>query len=132
MPTNFTVYAEDNKSSGPRPHEKRAAEFLANYFQSDVVFLKAKQSKNPDIYVLKTNVRWELKSPTGGGKRTIQNNLREASGQSENIVLDFDRIKLTDAQGVSRVRNFIKTEHHSIRRLKILTKDGRVIDILDR
>ena len=47
------------------------------------------QSKSPDLYVLKTNILWELKSPTGNEKHTIQNNLRETDGQSDNVILDY-------------------------------------------
>ena len=91
--------------------------------------MRRSSSKTPDLYVLKTNIRWELKSPTGGGKHTIQNNLREASKQSENIILDLTRSKMTDAQGMSRVKEFISNERSRIKRLKVLKKDRTVIDI---
>ncbi|MBQ3263779.1 hypothetical protein IJH06_01570 [Candidatus Saccharibacteria bacterium] len=132
MTRKYIVHVEDDRNSKPRPHEYATAEFLAEYFQSDIVFLKRHQSKNPDIYVLKTNVRWELKAPTGSGKHTIQNNLRDAGRQSENIILDFYRIGLSEKQGISRVNEFIRTERHGIKRLKILTKHNGVIDVIKK
>ncbi|MBQ5812206.1 hypothetical protein IIW29_01360, partial [Candidatus Saccharibacteria bacterium] len=83
----------------------------------------------PDLYVLRTNKMWELKSPKGGSKYTIQNNLRETDGQSENVILDLTRAKLSDKQGISRAKEFIKKERSRIKRLKILKKDGKIIDI---
>ena len=125
----YTVHIEDSRDSEPRPHERKAADIIAQLFKSDIVFMRRFQSKSPDLYVLKTNVRWELKSPIGGSKYTVQNNLRETDGQSENVILDLSRAKLTDRQGVSRAKEFIRDERSRIKRLKVLTKDKRLVDI---
>lgn len=128
----FAVHVEVDNNARMRPHEENAARLLADYFESDIVFLRSRQSKNPDLYILKTNIRWEIKSPTGKSKYTVQNNLREASRQSQNIILDLHRIGLTEEQAISRTKEYIRKEHHSIKRLKILTKSGRVIDIIGK
>ena len=125
----FKVAYEESGDSRPRSHECEIAELLAQHFQSNLIFMRRSSSKTPDLYVLKTNIRWELKSPTGGGKHTIQNNLREASKQSENIILDLSRSKMTDTQCISRVKEFISNERSRIKRLKVLKKDRTVIDI---
>lgn len=132
MPKEYHVHIEDSRTSKPRSHEELAASILANYFKSDVIFLRTRQSKNPDLYVIKTNIRWELKSPIGKGKRTMQNNLREANRQSENIIVDFSRIGLSENQGISRIKEYLRTERHAIKRLKIITKSHQIIDILDK
>ena len=128
----FKIQIEETGRAKPRDHELRAARIVANHFQSDVIFLRRYASRTPDLYILKTNVRWELKSPTGGSKYTIQNNLREVDGQSNNVFLDLSRSKLTSEKGISRARDFIKNEKTRIRRLKIITKSGKIIDILDK
>lgn len=125
----YIVHIEDKKDSEPRPHERKTAEILARLFESDIIFMRRFQSKSPDLYVLKTNILWELKSPTGNGKHTIQNNLRETDGQSDNVILDLTRSKMADRQGISRVKEFIKNERSRIKRLKVLTKDNKLIDI---
>ncbi|MBQ3306051.1 hypothetical protein IJH02_01270 [Candidatus Saccharibacteria bacterium] len=102
---------------------------MANYFESDVIFLGRNSSKTPDLYVIKTNLRWELKSPIGGGKYTIRNNLREAEKQSKNVVLDLSRSKSSDRQGISRAKEFIREGHSQIRRLLVVTKTGDAVDI---
>lgn len=126
------IHIEENGKSKPRPHELRAAEILADYFDSEIVFLRRLSSKTPDLFVLKTNVRWELKSPEGSGKHTIQTNLRNASKQSENIIIDLSRTKITRAQAISRINDYIRNEHSKIRKLKLITKNAQVIDILDK
>ena len=130
MDKRYKIHIEEDGKSRPRPHELIVAEVLAEHFKSDIVFLRRMASKTPDLYILKTNIRWELKSPEGAGKHTIQTNLRNASKQSENIILDLHRSKLTKEQAVSRTNEFIKNEHSRIKRLKIVTRNNRVIDII--
>ena len=125
----YTVYTEKGADIKPWPHELAAAELLAEYFKSDIVLIRRAACRTPDLFILKTSIRWELKSPTGNGKRTIQNNLRETSGQSENVILDLSRAKLSDRQGISRTKNFFKTGRSQIKRLKIITKQLEIIDI---
>lgn len=126
----YRVIPEDfGKAYVPRPHESETVERIASILQSNILFIRRRQSKTPDLYIIKTGVRWELKSPLGGGKHTIQNNLREASAQSENIILDLSRAKLSDGQGISRAKEFLKRESSRIKRLKVFTKTGELIDI---
>lgn len=132
MSKKFSIHIEENKESKPRPHEIMVAEIMAEYFKSDVVFLRRLSSKTPDLYILKTNIRWEIKSPTGAGKHTIQTNLRNASKQSENIILDLHRSDLTKEHAISRVKDFVQKEHSRIKRLKIITKRNQVIDIIGK
>ena len=128
----FTVYYEESGKSEPRLHEKYIAQIIADHFKSDIIFLRRLSSKTPDLYIMKTNIRWELKSPLGGSKYTVQNNLRATDGQSENVILDLTRSKLTDTQGISRAKEFIKNERSRIKRLKILTKQQKIVDIKDK
>ena len=129
MSEEYKIKIVESGRAKPRPHELAAAKIVARYFESNVNFVRRAASKTPDLHIIKTGVRWELKSPTGGGKHTIQNNLREANRQSENIILDLSNAKLTWRQGVSRTREFLREKHSSIKRIKILTKQGKVIDI---
>lgn len=126
----YRIILEDSRREHePRYHEYKTVERIANIFQSNILFIRRRQSKTPDLYIIKTGIRWELKSPLGGGKHTIQNNLREASAQSENIILDLSRAKLSDRQGISRAKEFLERESFRIKRLKVFTKTGELIDI---
>lgn len=126
---NYRVITKFNGKDVPRPHEKIIAKHLTNYFESDIEFIRRRESKTPDLLIIKNNIRWELKSPIGGGKHTIQNNLRNIDYQSENVILDLTRSKLTDRQGVSRTKEFLKNESNRIKRLKIILKSKQIIDI---
>lgn len=68
-----------------------AAIILAEHFGCNVKFLRPELDKTPDIEA--RGVRWEIKSPTGDSKKTIENNLRTARKQSKNIVIDLSRCK---------------------------------------
>lgn len=129
MNREYMVHYEETGTSSPRPHEKKIAKFLTEYFKSDIIFMRRGISKTPDLYILKTNVRWELKSPEGNSKHTIKHNLQTADKQSANVILDLTRTKMRDATGVSRTKEFFRTERSSIRHLKIITKEHAVIDI---
>lgn len=126
----FVVIIEDSKKSIPRQHELEAAQILANYFSSDIIFLRRLESKTPDLYIIKTNQCWEIKSPCGNGKRTIQNNLRNAAKQSENIILDLRQLRLSESQSLARIHEFTKHNHSNIKHLKIITKQSQVVDII--
>lgn len=130
--SKYILHVEEIGKSKPRPHEQNIAEFLTDYFESDIIFMRRSSSKTPDLYILKTNICWELKSPTGGGKRTIQNNLRNANSQSENIILDITNCKLTERQVISRINEILNREHLMIRRLKLITKRKKVLTIIDK
>lgn len=49
----YKVHFEESGKSEPRPHEKKVAQIIADYFKSDIIFLRRISSKTPDLYVLK-------------------------------------------------------------------------------
>lgn len=75
------------------PHEKRVA-FLLAKTGHDVTFLPVGVDKSPDI--LFRGRKWEIKSPTGSKRRTLENNIRTALKQSSNVIIDLSRIKVPE------------------------------------
>ena len=124
----YRIIQDLNDPDPPREHEKHAARIIAEYFRSDLVFIRRGPSSTPDIIIIKTNQVWELKSPLGNGKRTMANNLRGASGQSKNIVLDLSRCKMNNKNALSRVRGFLNSGDSHIKKMLIIEKNGKVID----
>ena len=112
----------------PKPHENNAARIIADYFDSDLVFIRKKQFVSPDLFIVRTNQVWELKSPLGNGKRTIANNLRDAAGQSKLIILDLSRCKMNNDKAMSRIRGFMQSGDAHIKKLLVIDKSGQVID----
>ena len=113
----------------PRPteDEQKVAITLAEYFKSNIEFVKRGSSTTPDIKI--GNIYWEIKSPRGNGKYTISDNIRSAKHQSPNIVINLSRTKMTTERAESRVRDFLKNSSAGVNRLIIVTKSHRVIDI---
>jgi hypothetical protein len=104
-----------------------AALILAVHFKTDVTFLRPQSRKTSDIEI--NGIKWEIKSPRGSSKKTIENNLRTARKQSRNIVLDLRRIKLHQKRAASRT-NFFLSGPHKFKRVLIITKAAKVIEIL--
>ena len=114
----------------PEPHEISAAVILAEYFASDVTFLRRGIDSTAD-FVIK-NVVWELKSPRGNSKHTIQNNLRDAGAQSINVIVDLGRSKMSTEQAISKIRYFLANGNRHIKKLLLITRSGEVIDIYQK
>ena len=109
------------------PEEKHVADILIQTGY-DVIFLpKFSVIKYPDI--LYKNKRWEIKSPKGSSTRhTIDNNLREALEQSENIIVNLERINMIEIKCINTLRNQFKRVN-AIKNLIIITKKGKIIEL---
>ena len=124
----YQVIVQTDLVDVPKDHELSAAVILAYHFKTDVIFLRPERKKTPDIDV--NGIRWEIKSPMGDGKKTIDNNLRAAHKQSRNVVLDLRRAKLHQNKAVARINYYLSVGPHKIKHLKIITKTLKIIDIL--
>lgn len=111
----------------PELHELSAAMILARYWKTDVRFVRRGAGRSPDIWA--KNVFWEIKSPVGGGKRTIQNNMREATWQSKNVVIDLRRCKLATDRALSRIRHELSHQVRGTKRVIVILKDSSVVDV---
>lgn len=124
----YGINVKTDLQDRPEDHELSAALILAVHFKTDVVFLRPESRKTPDIKIHHT--KWEIKSPRGNGKKTIDNNLRSARKQSQNIVVDLRRTKLHQQKAISRINFYLSAGPHGFKRLLIITKTGKVVDIL--
>ena len=123
----YEVIIKTNLEDRPEDHELSAALILATHFKTDVIFLRPEFRKTPDIEI--KGRRWEIKSPRGNSKKTIENNLRTARNQSKNIILDLRRVKLHQQKAISRM-NFFLSGPHRFKKMLVITKTGKVIEIL--
>ncbi len=128
MNREYRVVVKTDLINLPRGHELSAALILAKHFKTDVIFLRPKHKKSPDISV--RGIMWEIKSPKGNSKKTIENNLRTARKQSNNIVIDLARSKMHSSRAIARAKFYTRTNRGAIRHLKIITKTQRVIDVM--
>lgn len=112
-----------------RFHEVNVILLLLDYFDADITCISPGFGKTPDVRI--KGIEWELKSPQGNGVKTIENILKKAAKQSNNIILDFSRIKMKGNQALSRTRYYLHNNKHGIKRLIIITKNHKVIDFKD-
>lgn len=110
----------------PEQHELTAAGILAGHFKANVRFIARRTQKTADIIV--GNVEWEIKSPTGKGKRNIQHQFYRASKQSRNIVFDARRSKLHMTKISRELERQFKISRN-IKRLILIRKDGKIIEL---
>jgi hypothetical protein len=123
----YEVIVKTDLNDRPKDHELSAALILAEYFKSDIVFLRPEIDKTPDIEV--GEIKWEIKSPKGDGKKTIENNMRTARRQSLNIIIDLRRIKMHQSKAMARI-NFFLSKPHQFKKVVIITKRRKIIEIL--
>lgn len=111
-------------SPPPCPHEIFVARAMASYFKTNVVFVRRSNiAKSADLKI--KNAIWEVKSPIGDGKRTIQNNLRAAAKQSPNIVINLARCKMPTSKAINRIQHELHGAN-GIKRLLVIHKNGRI------
>lgn len=125
----FKVIVETGLIDSPQNHELKAALVLANgYFKSDVTFLRTEVYTTPDIEC--NGEKWEIKSPLGNGKKTIENNLRAARRQSRNIAIDLNRIKLHQTKAIANIRFYVTNSPNEFGKVIVITKAKNIIEIL--
>ncbi|HMR38672.1 MAG TPA: hypothetical protein PKE10_03830 [Candidatus Saccharibacteria bacterium] len=123
----YEVIVKTSVEDAPEIHEMSAALILAYHFKTDVVFLRVQHGRTPDVDI--DGIKWEIKSPLGDGKRTIDNNFSEARGQSKNIVIDLRRTKMHQAKANARIRYYLSTPHN-FKQVLVITKNKKVVVIL--
>ena len=113
----------------PEVHELEVAHILAEV-GLDVEFLLPSYIKglfSPDL--LMNGQIWEMKSPCGSSKRTIENNYRNAQKQSENIIFDLRRVKLDEKVVISQIKQrLLKQRNNKTKRTIIITKNKKILD----
>ena len=106
-----------------KPHELEVARILAGH--GDIVeFLPVSSVKSPDI--LYCGLKWEIKSPTGSKRRTIENNLRKAMMQSENIIFDLRRINIPEETCIREIKRQVRLSGKRIKRLLVITRREKI------
>ena len=122
---NYTYIIPKDIVRNPEKHEITATKILANYFKVNIVFVKKNNNiKTTDIDI---NGRiWEMKSPTGCGKHTVQHQFNRARKQSSFIILCSRRTKISDSSFKKQCLKHFK-ESSYFKGLIIISKTGEII-----
>ncbi len=116
-----------SKPPFPQNHELETAGFLAG-LGYDVDFILPSQMKGirtPDIKM--QNLKWEIKSPISDGNRSIEHAMRTALRQSENIIFDLRRSKISTERALSKIKSQI--DKKKIKRFLVITKSHKLLDL---
>ena len=82
--------------------------------------------KSPDFIM--DGKAWEMKSPQGGSRVTVEHAFKRAAKQSENIILDLRRTKIPTNQAETSIKKLFKTSRR-VRALKVITREQELIDL---
>lgn len=129
MKQRHKVITPNNVRPAPKDFEVSAAQLLANHFKRDVIFIARSLGKTPDVEIGHT--KWEIKSPKGSGKRTIQHQIYRALKQSENVVIDVRAMKVDSGKIMSHLQYQFRLTKN-LKRLLTITKSGKVIEFKRR
>jgi len=83
----------------------------------------------PDIKMC--GLEWEMKAPVGEGKYLMANTVQRAVKQSQNIIIDLRHTKRYQIKCLRELEKEFK-KSTSIKRLKIVKKDQKIVDFVKR
>ena len=83
------------------------------------------QAKTPDFIM--DGKMWEMKSPQGKGKTTIEHIFKKATKQSQNIIIDLGRIKIDENKAIKTINRWFE-QTKRCRNLKVITKSKKILD----
>ena len=128
----YEVIVPKPPTQQPSEREISVARLLSVHFKCIVVFIapnKGFKQKTPDIIMLGNT--WEIKSPTGSSKNTIEYQIRTALRQSPNVIFDGRFIKIGDKFTVKELKHK-SALHRRLKRLIYVSKDETVLEIIKR
>lgn len=81
--------------------------------------------KTPDFIMNKT--KWEMKSPRGESRSTLEHAFQAAMKQSTNVVFDLRRTHMLDSKAI-RILEQLYGYSRSVRRMIIITKRQKILE----
>ena len=127
---NSKLIIPSNLDNPPEENEIQIAQIIAEHYNARVEFLRPVDDykrKTPDI-MFKGQL-WEMKSPMGKAKSSIERQLKRALKQSKNVIIDGRRSVLADDMIELELRRQCVLRH-SMRKLVFITKNKIVIEII--
>ena len=111
----------------PSEAELKTAKFFSDKGK-DITFICPSSipgQRRPDFVM--DGLEWEVKCPEGKSKRTIENNIVSAEGQSSYIIIDLRHVKLSEKYCLSQIEINSRTRT-KIKRILVITKSLQVIE----
>jgi len=83
------------------------------------------RAKNPDVIFL--GKTWEMKSPIGHSKSTLEHCFKKAAKQAENVIIDLRRTKIKDYAACPQLERLFQKSKR-VKHMKLITKKGAILD----
>ena len=111
------------------PDEENTIKYLLQFgFNIDFIRpMSTKGAKNPDIFMMGSI--WEIKTPSSSSESTIKLRFRTASEQATKIVFDLRGVKNAPEKVKNQIIELFKKDG-KVRRMMIIDKDGRLLDLI--
>ena len=109
----------------PQNHELNTARYFSK-LGYDIKFIRPSNipdNRRPDFIM--RGIEWEVKSPSGKSKHTLEKRYAEATEQSGNIIFDLRRCHLIDEVSISTLKRQFYAHH--TKRLLIITKNEDLV-----
>ena len=110
----------------PEKHELETARFFADKGYNVEFIPPNNTPKMHTADIVIDAVIWEIKSPKGKSKRTMENNFRSANKQSENIIFDLRRVKLAEDKCIKQIEKEFNLRPR-VRRLMVIKRSGELL-----
>ena len=104
------------------PHELKTAEALAAAGHAVEFIPKSNGRYDKSADVLMDGVTWEMKAPKSDKLRMVEQNLRRALKQSQNVIFDSRRMKGLPDHAIERELNKWSKELKSLKRLLFVNR----------
>ena len=118
----------------PTEREKEIANMLGKMYGGQVKIIprvnEPPNIKTPDYIV--NNEKFDLKQVTGGGKWTIEGNLKGKKEQSNNFIIDITNAKLDTEEAKRQIQVVYNSKHYTWVDKIILIKNDRIIKVYKR
>ena len=83
------------------------------------------KAKTPDFMM--DGKAWEMKSPQGKSRVTVEHAFKRAAKQSENIIIDLRRTKIPTDQAKTALEKLFGSSRR-VRNLKVITREQQLLD----
>lgn len=83
------------------------------------------KAKTPDFMM--DGKAWEMKSPQGKSRVTVEHAFKRAAKQSENIIIDLRRTKIPTDQTKTALEKLFGSPRR-VRNLKVITREQQLLD----
>ncbi|MDY6353167.1 MAG: hypothetical protein SPL57_09085 [Lachnospiraceae bacterium] len=111
----------------PEEHEFRIARYFADRGKN-VRFIQRSNIPgvhSPDLYM--DGLNWEMKSPIGDGKHTVEHIFRKAMDQSKYVIIDLRRCKMEESRAIKEFAAIFNKKPR-MRKMLIIKKNEELLE----